>query len=95
MIFKLLPDAKIAWRDVWVGAAITSLLFTIGKFAIGMYLGKSDVGSAYGAAGSLVILLVWVYYSSQILLYGAEFTAVYANQYGSRIVAASDAMPAR
>jgi membrane protein len=95
MIFKLLPDAKIAWRDVWVGAAITSLLFTIGKFAIGMYLGKSDVGSAYGAAGSLVILLVWVYYSSQILLYGAEFTAVYANQYGSRIVSDRDAAPAR
>ena len=78
-----------------MGAAITSLLFTIGKFAIGMYLGKSDVGSAYGAAGSLVILLVWVYYSSQILLYGAEFTAVYANQYGSRIVSGSDAAPAR
>jgi membrane protein len=87
MMFKLLPDAKVAWRDVWLGAALTSLLFTIGKFLIGMYLGKADVGSAYGAAGSLVILLVWVYYSSQILFYGAEFTAVYANRYGSRIVA--------
>ena len=89
MMFKLLPDAKIAWPDVWVGAALTSLLFTTGKFAIGLYLGKADVGSAYGAAGSFVILLVWVYYSSQILLFGAEFTAVYANRYGSRIVAAA------
>lgn len=87
MMFKLLPDAKIAWRDVWVGAGLTSLLFTIGKFLIGLYLGKADIGSAYGAAGSLVILLVWVYYSSQILLFGAEFTSVYANRYGSRIVA--------
>ena len=94
MMFKLLPDAKIAWRDVWIGAGLTSLLFTIGKFAIGMYLGKADVGSAYGAAGSLVILLVWVYYSSQILLYGAELTSVYANRYGSRIVAASNASAA-
>jgi membrane protein len=87
MIFKFLPDAHVAWRDVWIGAGLTSLLFTIGKFLIGMYLGKADVGSAYGAAGSLVILLVWVYYSGQILLFGAEFTAVYANRYGSRIVA--------
>lgn len=87
MMFKLLPDAKVAWRDVWVGAALTSFLFSVGKFLIGMYLGKTDVASAYGSAGSLVILLVWVYYSSQILLYGAEFTAVYANRYGSRIVA--------
>ncbi len=94
MMFKLLPDAKVAWRDVWVGAALTSLLFTIGKFLIGFYLGKADVGSAYGAAGSLVILLVWVYYSSQILLYGAEFTAVYANRYGSRIVAGERASAA-
>jgi membrane protein len=86
MIFKVLPDARIAWRDVWVGAALTSALFTIGKFAIGLYLGKSDVGSAYGAAGSLVIVLVWVYYSAQILLYGAEFTQVYANRRGERIV---------
>jgi membrane protein len=94
MMFKLLPDAKVAWRDVWIGAGLTSLLFTIGKFLIGMYLGKADVGSAYGAAGSLVILLVWVYYSSQILLYGAEFTAVYANRYGSRIVADEQASAA-
>jgi membrane protein len=94
MMFKLLPDAKVAWRDVWIGAGLTSLLFTIGKFLIGMYLGKADVGSAYGAAGSLVILLVWVYYSSQILLYGAEFTAVYANRHGSRSVAGEQASAA-
>ena len=94
MMFKLLPDAKIAWRDVWVGAGLTSLLFTIGKFLIGMYLGKADVGSAYGAAGSLVILLVWVYYSSQILLFGAEFTSVYANRYGSHIVAGTSSVAA-
>jgi membrane protein len=67
LIFKVLPDARVGWSDVWVGAALTALLFTIGKFAIGLYLGKSDIGSAYGAAGSLVILLVWVYYSAQIL----------------------------
>jgi membrane protein len=91
MIFKVLPDARMAWSDVWVGAALTALLFTLGKFAIGLYLGKSDVGSAYGAAGSLVILLVWVYYSAQILLFGAEFTQVYANVMGSRIVPTEDA----
>ena len=91
MIFKVLPDARMAWSDVWVGAALTSVLFTLGKFAIGLYLGKSDVGSAYGAAGSLVILLVWVYYSAQILLFGAEFTQVYANAVGSRIVPSEDA----
>ncbi len=91
LIFKVLPDAHVAWRDVWIGAAITSALFTVGKLAIGLYLGKSNVGSAYGAAGSLVIVLVWVYYSAQILLYGAEFTQVYANRRGERIVATKDA----
>lgn len=94
LIFKVLPDARVAWHDVWVGAALTAALFTIGKFAIGLYLGKSDVASAYGAAGSLVIILVWVYYSSQILLYGAEFTQVYANRLGGRIVPAPDAQVA-
>jgi membrane protein len=94
MMFKVLPDAEVAWRDVWIGAALTALLFTIGKFAIGLYLGKSDVGSAYGAAGSLVIILVWVYYSAQILLFGAEFTQVYANQVGARIVPSKNAMVA-
>jgi membrane protein len=92
MMFKMLPDARIAWNDVWVGAAITAFLFTVGKFAIGLYLGKSDVGSAFGAAGSWVILLVWVYYSAQIFLFGAEFTQVYANATGSRIVPTEDAV---
>jgi membrane protein len=91
MMFKTLPDARMAWSDVWVGAALTALFFTLGKFAIGLYLGKSDVGSAYGAAGSLVILLVWVYYATQIVLFGAEFTQVYANAVGSRIVPSEDA----
>lgn len=94
MMFKVLPDAQVAWKDVWVGAALTALLFTIGKFAIGFYLGKSDVGSAYGAAGSLVIILVWVYYTAQILLFGAEFTQVYANKLGSNIVPSEQAMVA-
>lgn len=92
MIFKILPDAKIEWRDVRIGAAITSLLFTIGKVLIGLYLGRSSVGSAYGAAGSLVVLLLWVYYSAQILLMGAEFTKVYARKYGSRIVPEENAI---
>jgi membrane protein len=83
LIFKLLPDVKIAWRDVWLGAAVTSLFFTAGKFLIGLYLGKSAVASAYGAAGSLVIIVVWVYYSAQILLFGAEFTKVWTKRRGS------------
>jgi membrane protein len=93
MIFKFLPDAKIAWRDVWVGAFITAALFTIGKFALGIYLGKSGVASSYGAAGSLIVLLLWVYYSSQILFFGAEFTQVYANRFGSRVAPADNAVP--
>src|SRR5204862_3949403 len=84
---------KIAWRDVWIGAALTSILFNLGKSAIGFYLGSSSVASAYGAAGSLIILLLWVYYSAQILLFGAEFTQVYANQYGSQIQPADNALP--
>lgn len=91
MIFKVLPDAHVAWRDVWVGAALTAALFTVGKFALALYLGKSSPGSGYGAAGSLVILLVWVYYSAQILLYGAEFTQVYANRRGEHIVPTKEA----
>jgi membrane protein len=83
IIFKLLPDVRIAWRDVWLGAAVTALLFTMGKFLIGLYLGKAAVASAYGAAGSLVIIVVWVYYSSQILLLGAEFTKVWTKRRGS------------
>lgn len=85
LIFKYLPDAEIAWRDVWIGAFVTSLLFSLGKTAIGIYLGNSAVASAFGAAGSLILLLLWIYYSAQILFFGAEFTQVYANQYGSKI----------
>ncbi len=78
MIFKILPDAKIDWRDVWIGALVTAGLFTIGKALIGAYLGHSGLADTYGAAGSIVVLLTWVYYSSLILLFGAEFTHVYA-----------------
>jgi membrane protein len=93
MIFKLLPDVKIGWNDVWVGATATALLFTAGKFILGLYLGKGSIGSAYGAAGSVVIMIVWVYYSAQILFLGAEFTQVYANKYGSRVVPRENATP--
>ena len=85
LIYKYLPDAKIKWDDVIVGAIITALLFTFGKFIIGLYLGRGSLGSAYGAAGSLVIFLAWVYYSAQILLFGAEFTQVYARKFGKKI----------
>jgi membrane protein len=85
LMFKFLPDAKIAWRDAWIGAFFTSLLFSLGKAAIGIYLGNSAVASAFGAAGSLILLLLWIYYSAQILFFGAEFTQVYANRYGSKI----------
>ncbi|MGH9630081.1 MAG: YihY/virulence factor BrkB family protein [Bryobacteraceae bacterium] len=83
LIYKIVPDIHLEWRDVALGAVITSLLFSIGKFLIGLYLGKAGVASAYGAAGSLVILLLWVYYSAQIFFFGAEFTRAYAHQYGS------------
>ena len=86
LIFKFLPDAEIAWRDVWLGAFVTAVLFSLGKFLIGIYLGNSSVTSSFGAAGSLVLLLLWIYYSAQILLFGAEFTQVYANELGSKIV---------
>jgi membrane protein len=92
MIYKYLPDVKLAWRDVWVGAFATSLLFTLGKTLIGLYLGTSSVTSGYGAAGSVVVLLVWVYYSAQILLLGAEFTQVYAERYGADVQPADNAM---
>jgi membrane protein len=78
LIYRLLPDVRLAWRDVWTGAFVTSLLFSIGKFLIGLYLGHSGVATSYGAAGSIVVLLVWVYYSAQVILLGAEFTRVYA-----------------
>lgn len=85
VIFKVLPDAKIRWRDVASGAMVTAVLFMLGKFAISFYIGQSDVGSTYGAAGSLVILLLWAYYSSIILYFGAEFTKAYAMEYGAEI----------
>jgi len=84
-IFKVLPDARIKWRDVFAGAVVTAVLFLIGKFAISLYISQTQVGSTYGAAGSLVVLLVWVYYSSIILYLGAEFTKAYALMYGSAI----------
>jgi membrane protein len=85
MIFRYLPDAKIAWHDVWVGATLTAVLFVIGKFLLGLYLGSGAAGSAYGAASSLITLLLWIYYAAQIVLFGAEFTQVYTNTYGSHI----------
>lgn len=84
MIFKFMPQVDVAWKNVWTGAAVTALLFEIGKLLIGMYVGKSSVASAYAAAGSLVVVLLWVYYAAQVFLLGAEFTWVYANEHGSR-----------
>jgi membrane protein len=84
LIYKLMPRAKIEWHDVWVGAAVTAVLFTVGKFLIGLYIGRSAIASSFGAAGSLVIVMIWVYYSAQIFLLGAEFTWVYSHEYGSR-----------
>jgi len=82
IIFKFLPDAKIQWRDVWIGSIMTALFFVVGKWALGLYLGSGKAGAAYGAASSLITLLLWIYYSSQILLFGAEFTQVFANRAG-------------
>ncbi|CAN7687090.1 YihY/virulence factor BrkB family protein [Variovorax sp. LjRoot290] len=98
MIFKLMPTARIAWRDVWIGAGVTAVLFKLGKLAIGLYLGKSGVNESFAAAGSLVVLVAWVYYAAQIFLLGAEFTKVYANEHGSvsgvKAVAATEASAA-
>jgi membrane protein len=85
MIYKVIPRVRIRWRDVWIGAAVTAALFAVGKFLIGLYIGKAGVASPFGAAGSLVVLMVWVYYSAQIFLLGAEFTRIYAYQRGSRV----------
>ncbi|MBP8252170.1 MAG: YihY/virulence factor BrkB family protein [Herpetosiphon sp.] len=93
LIFKIIPDVEIAWKDVWIGALLTSFLFAIGKYIIGKYLATSATASTYGAAGSLVIILLWIYYSTQILFFGAEFTQVYANKYGSKLVPAENAVP--
>ena len=84
LLFKFLPDTHVAWRDVWVGAVITSGLFTLGKTLIGLYLGRSSLASVYGAAGSVVVLIVWVYYAAQIFFFGAEVTQAYAHRHGSR-----------
>ncbi len=92
MIYKFLPDVVISWKDVSIGAAVTALLFTGGKYLIGIYLGHTATASAFGAAGSLVVLLFWVYYSSLIVFLGAEFTQVYARRYGSRILPQRHAM---
>jgi membrane protein len=92
-IFKFLPDVKIQWRDVWIGALMTAIFFAIGKWALGLYLGSGAAASAYGAASSLITLLLWIYYSSQILLFGAEFTQVYAARAGRAFVPAKYAVP--
>ena len=84
MIYKTMPRARIAWKDVWIGAIVTSMLFVLGKFLIGAYIGKSGISTGFGAAASLVIVLLWVYYSAQIFLFGAEFTWAYAHKFGSR-----------
>jgi membrane protein len=93
MIFKFLPDAEVQWRDVWIGSIMTALLFGAGKWALGLYLGSGAAASAYGAASSLITLLLWIYYSSQILLFGAEFTQVYANWAGRRVAPSEHAVP--
>jgi membrane protein len=93
MMFKYLPDVEITWHTVWVGAAVTAVLFTLGKFLIGLYLGHGGVGSAYGAAGSVIALLVWVYFTSLVVLYGAEVTQVYARRTGKRITPSDRAVP--
>ena len=99
MIYKWIPRVRVAWRDVWTGAALTALLFTLGKGLIGLYIGRSGVASPFGAAGSLVVVLLWLYYSAQIFLLGAEFTWVYAHRYGSLkrqdVPAAAPAVPQR
>ena len=91
-IFKFLPDAEIAWKDTWIGAAATAVLFVIAKFGLGFYLGKNDPGASFGDAGALVLILVWIYYSLAILLFGAEFTQVYARRHGSGITPDEDSV---
>jgi membrane protein len=91
-VFKVIPDVKIRWRDVWIGASVTAVLFSVGKFLIGLYVGKAGVASPYGAAGSLVVIVVWVFYSAHILFIGAEFTQVYARALGSRVEPARGAI---
>jgi membrane protein len=92
LLFKVVPDVKIRWRDVWMGGLVTAALFSLGKFAIGLYMGKAGVASPFGAAGSLVVIVVWVYYSAHILFFGAEFTQVYARAMGARLEPARGAV---
>jgi membrane protein len=84
MIYKLMPRVRVDWRDVWIGAAVTSVLFIAGKFLIGVYIGRSGISTGFGAAASLIVVLLWVYYSSQVFLFGAEFTWAYSHKFGSR-----------
>jgi membrane protein len=93
VLFKTLPDVEMSWKNVWIGALVTAVLFTLGKFLIGLYLGFSSVGSSYGAAGSLAVFLVWVYYSAQVFFFGAEFTQVYARYTGNQVVPRGNARP--
>ena len=93
MIFKVLPDVKIPFRDVWIGAAFTAVLFIVGKLLLGLYISRADLASSYGAAGSVVVLLLWIYYSAQIFFFGAEFTQAYAHRHGSRLEPTKNAMP--
>ncbi|MBW4464210.1 MAG: YihY/virulence factor BrkB family protein [Pegethrix bostrychoides GSE-TBD4-15B] len=94
-IYKFLPDVDVPWKNLWVGASVTALLFNMGKFLIGLYLGNSSISSTYGAAGSLVVVLIWVFYSAQILLYGAEFTQVYSKYRGRPILPSKHAISVR
>jgi membrane protein len=94
-MYKFLPDAKIRWKEVWIGAFVTSVLFVIAKFALGLYFGNTDPGSAYGAAGSIILIMLWVTYAGMILLFGAEFTKVYANRYGHKVEPAEGAVSTR
>jgi len=93
VIYRLLPDVRLAWRNVWVGAAVTALLFTLGKWLIGLYLGRSGAASVYGAAGSFVVILLWIYYSAQVFFFGAEFTKVYSRHFGEAVVPDPAAVP--
>jgi membrane protein len=93
VIYRLLPDVRLAWRNVWVGAVVTALLFTLGKSLIGLYLGRSAAASVYGAAGSFVVILLWIYYSAQVFFFGAEFTKVYARRFGAIVVPDPTAVP--
>ena len=95
MIYKIMPRVQVRWHDVWLGAVVTAALFTVGKFLIGLYIGKSGVASGFGAAGSLVVIFIWVYYSAQIFLMGAEFTWVYARTFGSMRSLSESAKEAR